>query len=269
MTMAQDTLLAPPVRSGLHPRIAFGSCAGLLAAVAMLAWGIPKWLGLYLDKEPVPLHKPLDQLDKSKLGPYRFLHAQGLPGEVVEALGTKEFIQWYLEDPRRSAGDPLRYPVLFVTYYTGGRTNVPHTPERCHLGAGFVQEGAESVAFTVPSLIPGAEPVPVAAKFLLFSKPGLIGMQQQTVTYTFYANCEYAAERNWIRLALMKPGLPKAFFSKVEVTFNSGDMGGANPDPQAARAAAQEVLQTVLPVLMREHWPRQEELTGPQGQPSK
>ena len=180
--------------------------------------------------------------------------------EVVEALGTKEYIQWVLQDTRRPANDPLRYALLFVTYYTGGRTQVPHTPERCHLGANWSIKTSWDIGFEVPSLEDATKAVAVPARVVVFNKSGLIDVQEQTVVYTFYANCGFACSTNEIRFWLNRPGVSKIFFSKAEVTFGGGEMGISNPDARQAAAAAQELLQTLLPVLMRDHWPRQQEL---------
>lgn len=261
MTVAlKETVeMSGAVRGGLRPWWAFGICAALLVTTTAMAWVLQR--SIYLDRDPVPLHKELGRLDKAQLAPYRFARSYALSDEVVETLGTHEYIQWLVEDPRRQANDPLRYAMLFITYYTGGRTQVPHTPERCFIGANFTLQKSWPMHFAVPDLQDGPARE-VSAKALVFSKTGLVDLQQQTVVYTFYANCDYASERNYIRVSLMKPGIPKAFFSKVEVSYSSGGMGGATVDPQKAAQAAQELLQTVLPVLMREHWPRPDELTA-------
>jgi hypothetical protein len=248
----------PGAPKGLSPNIAFGLCAGILAALAVSVFMVGK--GTFLDKDPVPLRKPLEQLNKSQLGPYQVVDAAILPDEVIEALGTREYIQWILQDTRCANNDPLRYAILFVTYYTGGRTNVPHTPERCHLGANWATKAKWDESLEIPSLADPAKPVTVPARVLVFNKAGQIDVQEQTVVYTFYANCGFACSTNEIRFWLNRPGVQKAFFSKVEVTFAGGAMGTSNPNPEKAAAAARELLGTVLPVLVRDHWPREQEL---------
>lgn len=249
---------APGAAGWLSPSIAFGLCAGIL--VALIAGVFLMGEGTFLDKAPVPLRKPLDLIDKSQLGPYQVVDAVILPDEMVEALGTREYIQWVVQDTRRSVSDPLRYGILFVTYYTGGRTNVPHTPERCHLGANWATKSKWDMSLQVPSLDDPAKPVEVPVRALVFNKAGELDVQEQTVVYTFYANCGFACSTNEIRFWLNRPGVQKAFFSKVEVTFAGGAMGISNPNPQKAAEAAGELLETVLPVLVRDHWPREQEL---------
>ncbi len=253
MSVAEREVVEPQVAggAGLHRWASFSVCAGILVATIVGVQVMTR--GVYLEKGPVALHKPLDELDKSKLGPYRVVDAMLLPGEIVEALGTKEYIQWQLEDTRRDKSDPLRYPILFVTYYTGGRVQVPHTPERCHLGANWVLDDRwqSDIKTTGPDGTPDALDVPIEG--LLFKKPGPLEVHQRTVAYTFYANSAFVCDRNQIRLQLGMPGIPKSFFSKVEVAF-------AEADPDQAAEAALDVCRAVLPVLVQEHWPRPEDL---------
>ncbi len=242
----------------LSQGVAFGLCAAILAGVTAAVFLVGR--GTMLDKDPVPLHRSLSQLDKAQLGPYEFVGAAILTDEMVEALGTKEYIQWRLQDTRRGGADPLRVVDVFVTYYTGGRTQVPHTPERCHLGANWATKATWETGFDIPIGEGTAEKVHVPCKVVVFNKAGLIDVQEQTVVYTFYANCGFACNTNTIRFWLNRPGVRKLFFSKVEVTFSGGMTGVNNPDPKQAAAAAQELFGTVLPVLVRDHWPREQEL---------
>jgi hypothetical protein len=258
MATPETIEIRPQARGGLNTWVAFGLCAGIMAAVTVGVFVLGR--GTFLDKDPVPLHKPLGQMDKSQLGSYQVVDAAILSDELTEALGTREYIQWVLQDTRRPSNDPLCYAILFVTYYTGGRTQVPHTPERCHLGANWSTKTSWDIGFDLPSLEDTAKTVAVPARVVVFNKPGLVDVQEQTVVYTFYANCGYACSTNEIRGWLNLPWVSRSFFSKVEVTFGGGSMGISNPDAKQAAAAAQELLQTVLPVLMRDHWPRQQEL---------
>ena len=242
----------------LSPSLAFGLCVAILAALTTCVY-MMKYMGGYLVKEPVALHRVLSELRRDQMTPYAVNHAEILSDEVADGLGTREYIQWYLEDPRRPVGDPLRYVGLFVTYYTGGRTQVPHTPERCHLGAGWsASQSSSTLRFEIVG--PDGKPQAVEAAALQFNKPGLVGEQKRTVVYTFYVNGAFTCDRTAIRLRLGDPRVSKCFYSKVEVSFTGRDSGLTNPDPQQAADAARQVLQVVLPVLVRDHWPRYEEL---------
>jgi hypothetical protein len=249
----------PAPRRGLGSWTAFGLCAGILVAVAI---GVSvAGRNARLEKAPVALHRLLSQMDKSQLGPYQVVDASILPEEIVEALGTKEYIQWRLEDTRRPKGDALRYGSLFVTYYTGGLgTQVPHTPERCFLGANWATRKTWDTTFEIPNPLDAGKNLKVPSRVLVFTKAGLVDVQERTVVYTFYANGGFACSSNEIRWRLNLPWVAKTFFSKVEVNFAGSELGLTNSEPEQAAKAACELLQTVLPVLVRDHWPREEEL---------
>ena len=58
--------IRPQARAWLHPWTAFGLCAAILAAVTIGVFVLGR--GTLLDKDPVALHKPLGQMDKSQTG---------------------------------------------------------------------------------------------------------------------------------------------------------------------------------------------------------
>jgi len=248
------------LRRGVAGNQAFVVCIAILLFMAVAVHSGQRIFGFYIEKKPVQLRKPLDLLNRDELKPYRFVKAIRLPAEVVEALETRQYIQWVLEDPRRPEGDPLRFVNLFVSYYTGAGFQVAHTPERCYLGGGYSPEDAWTVSFDVPGLGEAGKPLKVPARVVVFSKSALSEIRP-TVIYTFYVNCDFACERNMIRVKLANPFLPRTFFSKVEVTFFGGEPGSPEmPEPQQAVKAAEDVFRVVLPILVREHWPRPEDL---------
>jgi len=245
-------------RRGLQQRVAFGLCVAILAVAVGLLRAGREVFGVYTVKEPVNLRKPLDMLEKERLKPYRFVKAIVLPAEVVEQLGTEQYIQWVLEDPRRRPDDPLRMAYLFVTYYTGKRFRVAHTPERCYLGGGYEPKSAQTVQFEVPGL--DGKPIRVPARVVRFAKSSVVEAEP-IVVYTFYVNCRFECLGEWVRFRLNNIWLPRTFFSKVEVTFRGGMLDApARLEPQQVTKAAEDLLRTVLPILMKDHWPREEDL---------
>ena len=56
--------------------------------------------------------------------------------EVVKELGTKDYIQWIIEDSNAPLDSSVRKCFLFITYYPLP-DKVPHVPEECYAGAGF------------------------------------------------------------------------------------------------------------------------------------
>ncbi|MBN1344558.1 MAG: hypothetical protein JXQ73_17845 [Phycisphaerae bacterium] len=233
--------------------IALGTC---LVGVQALIWS-----GFQLSKERVDLKAPLTSLNEKALAPYRVVASDRIPKEEVEALGTEEYIRWRLEDTSISnRNDPLRWPTLFVTYYSGTPDQVPHVPEECFLGGGLQQEGGgENTTIKVPGLRPkDDDEVPV--RILTFRKTSLIGGDWvPAVVYLFSVNGEFKATRTDVRVTLSNPFERYGYFSKVEVSFTRRQ-GGAG-DIEVIRKAAEKLLRKVLPVLVHDHlpnWPPEE-----------
>ncbi len=202
---------------------------------------------LQQDKLPLPLKKPLSTLDESSIVPYRILQRSQLDPLVEEALGTKDYLNWQLEDASVPPTDPLRRATLFVTYDTGGRNLVPHTPDECFLGAGYQPSRPhETTELSIPSLIGRFSRVP--ARVCTFGRTAVFHREQVTVLYTFGCNGRFASSRTEVRVLLNDPRNTHAYFSKVEVHFP-----GATREQSVAGAA--RLLDKVLPALLRDHWP--------------
>jgi hypothetical protein len=210
-------------------------------------------LGLYLKKEPLPLKKPLALVDEARLAPYRIAARLGIENkEVLKKLGTEEYIQWILEDPRVSKDSPVRSMLLFITYYDLP-DRVPHVPEECYAGSGYPQLAKDKVVFHAAA--PGATQ-DVPGTYLLFGASAgdvLRGGGQFPVLYLFRVNGEYAGNRDDARMALNKNLFSKhAYFCKIELAFNQGYVA---PSQAQAVEAGERLLTLLLPVLEQEHWP--------------
>ncbi|MCU0916409.1 MAG: EpsI family protein [Planctomycetes bacterium] len=232
---------------------AFLICAAVLAFAGIGMSLATRWLGVYLQKEPLPLKKPLDTLDESRLAPYQVTARIPIENEDLRrSLGTEDYIQWRLEDPRESFESPVRKLLLFITYYRRP-DRVPHVPEECYTGGGYQRLATSAVAFRVgasddPHMIPG--------RYLLFEKttPDIgPAATQFPVLYLFRVSGEYAGSRDEARMALNQ-GLfrRQAYFCKIELVFNQAP---AAPAREAAAAASEKLLGVLLPLLEQEHWP--------------
>jgi hypothetical protein len=232
---------------------AFVICAAVLALAAGGMSLATKKLGLYLKKEPLPLKKPLEAMAEEELAPYQVVARQKIEDqEILKALGTQDYIQWVLEDPRESARSPARRLMLFVTYYRLP-DRVPHVPEECYTGGGYQRLGTSAVALRVG----GPEsPRDIPGRYLLFGRAagGLsLSAQQFPVLYLFRVNGEYAGNRDDARMALNRNIFGKhSYFCKVELVFNQSPAGIRKED---AVAAGERLLTTLLPLLEKEHWP--------------
>jgi hypothetical protein len=232
---------------------AFVICAAVLALAAAGMSVAEKRLGLYLKKEPLPLKKPLDEIDEAKLAPYRVVAKQKIENrDVLESLGTEDYIQWVLEDPCSPVDSAVRNVLLFVTYY-GRADRVPHVPEECYTGGGYQRIATSGVEF---KLGPGAGLRSIPGRYLVFAGSNGHGWQagsQFPVLYLFRVNGEYAGNRDDARMALNKSIFsPHAYFCKIEMAFNQGY---AAPGEAEAVGASERLLTLLLPVLEREHWP--------------
>jgi hypothetical protein len=230
---------------------AFLICAAVLALAGGGTSVATRKLGLYLTKEPLPLKTPLDALDEGRLAPYRVVSKQKIENpEVLKSLGTRDYIQWVLEDPRQPADSPVRQMLLFITYYRQP-DRVPHVPEECYTGGGYQRLATHGVVFH-------ADMRDIPGRYLLFGRKAgrtELSGQQFPVLYLLRVNGEYAGNRDTARMALNKNIFGRfSYFCKIELAFNQSLV----PAPQGDAVAASEKLLTVLlPLLEQNHWPDQ------------
>lgn len=229
----------------------FVVCAALLLCFAITFQLLGSLLKWQHRKLALPLQKSLAVLDKQKLEPYQLLQAAQIKAEMLDELGTDQYIQWYMRDASQQGPErPEDYILLFVTYYTGKPDQVPHVPEECYVGgAGFEVKDASFLDVPVPALGPGAV-VPV--QVLELATPARHGGHSRIVMYTFHTNGQFCAHRRCVQEVLADPAHKHAYFSKLELTFGTPDR---LPSKEEAIASGQRFLQTVLPVLLSDHWP--------------
>jgi len=219
----------------------------LLGLAAIVSGPVGSWMEFRLTKAALPLRKPLAALDVAAIHPYRLLKRHTLDPAIVDVLGTTRYVLWGLEDTSVAPSDPLRWATLFVTYYSGGRDLVPHVPDECMLGAGYQAFGThENKDVILPALMETYPDVPV--RVCTFVRTSIHNRSKLTVVYTFACNGTFSATRNGVRLLTGDPRNRHAYFSKVEVSFP-----GATREQSVA--GAKKLFDTVLPVLLRDHYP--------------
>ncbi len=238
-------------------KVAFARDPRFVVCVLFLAAGAGGvqwlyWSGFTFRKQRVDLKAPLSSLDTHKIAPYRLVGSDRMSREEVEALGTEEYIRWRLEDTSvKNRKNPLCWPTLFVTYYSGQPGQVPHVPEECFLGGGYRQLNSDLVTIEVPGVGEKDNGVPVTIS--TFQKDSVMGLAWvPTVVYLFHVNGRFAGSREPVRWALGNPFERYGYFSKVEVCF--GRRGGP-ANPERVRRAAGRLLGKILPVLVHDHWP--------------
>jgi hypothetical protein len=247
----------PLARALLQPP--FIAAAVALLAAAVFAGPVARYMKVVLRKEPVPLRKPLPQLDKLSLGEYAFDSPRIIDAAVLGPLGTEEYIDWrFIDTTVDSPRDPLRFVRCFITYYTGKPDLVPHTPEVCYLGQGYRKTEAEDLNLRIVG--PDAATLEVPVRAVTFIKSEVFGRATPTVVYTFHCNGSFLRSRTEVRARLANPFERGAYYSKIEVTFGSPQSQPLAPNRQDAIAGAEKFLNKLLPVLLREHLPDWEAL---------
>ena len=235
---------------------AFLICTAVLALAGVGISLATQRLGLYLKKEPLPLRKALDAIEEGKLAPYKVSAKVPIENEdILRSLGTRDYIQWVLEDPREPAQSPVRKMLLFITYYRQP-DRVPHVPEECYTGGGYQRLATNAVSFRIRA---SGDLREIPGRYLLFDQvsPDVSGsVARFPILYLFCVNGEYAGNRDEARLALNRNLLRQhAYFSKIELAFHQS---AAAPTREAATAAGEKLLTVLLPLLEREHWPDRE-----------
>ncbi len=266
---------ATPARRALsHTSVRYWVCLGLLVFAAVGLKAAAWKLGVVLRKEAVPLKRPLQLFDARKLAPYYELdkvrtdRLEPITEDMIEALGTRDYLQVYLVDTRKPEGDPTQIALLFVTYYTGKPDLVPHEPDVCWAAAGYDKVSAATEHVRVPGINAPGDELPVRVlEFRAGQQDQLTatGADVVSVTYFFHANGHYALTRNDVRETMSNPLQRTAYFAKVEVTFTSG--GSIRAGKDASVAALAPLLERVMPVLFADHFNL--EKLGPAGPPAR
>jgi hypothetical protein len=240
---------------------AFVICATLLLLACVSKKAVLEFTGTFLTKIPIDLRKSFDDIDESKLTPYKVTNKRKIENkEILGSLGTEDYIEWTLVDPDAPNGSPVKFCDLMITYY-GKPDRVPHVPEECYLAAGKKQEVRKIVSLNI-----GGQADPLEARLLVFSsKNAEFGTGSDfSLMYFFNANESYACSRGAVRKTLGSNFRGKySFFSKVEWKFYGMGFGGRTcPGEEQNIAASEKMISKLLPVLKNEHWPILNDIDG-------
>ena len=231
-----------------------------------------------LKKKPIDLQKSLMDMDENLLGPYKVVKKSVIENEdVLESLGTKEYIQWQLEDTELDESDPARYCSLFITYY-GMPDRVPHVPEECYVGSGSTQDSRELLTLSIQfpddlTIGRGAEEsgrkvtkqLDVRHVVFKYSSSNIwqAGLKFSRL-YLFKVNNDYANSRTDVRKILGRNIVGKhSYFSKVEWGFHGSRLNKIiHPEKKDLVVASEKLLSVLLPILEAQHWPVWQEISG-------
>ena len=226
---------------------------------------VKSYLGVRMIKKALPLRQSLDVMNEQALETYTVVKKEKIQNnDLLEELGTEDYIQWTLEDTEAGRDDPLRYCSLFITYYTGNPDQVPHVPEECYFGGGNQRFGTDDLVFKVPMPSNPADEEKkvqnIPARCLVFGKKQTNmwqGGEKFPVFYTFKVNGAYKGNRDATRLKLMSNITGEySYFSKIEWKFYNVVFGRLiYPDKDDAIRASEKLLSVLLPILEKDHWP--------------
>lgn len=250
------------IKTYLKP--AFVVCVGILLAAAIAKETVIRALGVQMVKESIALQRPLEEMDASVLAPFELKKKSRIDNrDVLESLGTEEYLQWALEDTEAAPDSPTRYCSLFITYYTGNPDMVPHVPDECYVGGGNERLSGGVVTIDVPRGDGGQE---LAFQYIAFRNFDRKTMREDvfSVQYFFHANGKYCGSRTDTRLTLGSNWFSKySYFCKVEWKFYGvGSFGLTYPDKAEALAASAKLMKGLLPELEKNHWPDWEKINN-------
>jgi len=242
---------------------AFLLCVALLAFVAGgMSW-VKYYFKLWLDKPPIELTRPLDDLDESRLAPFIVKDKIKIQSnDIVDSLGTEDYLQWVLVDSQAEQNSPVGSLLLFITYY-GKADSVPHVPEECYTGGGYKKDTSVPIKFELADGDPESPGRTIPGRYVVFKRANSeIWSSRETfpVLYLFNVNRTYTNTRTDARFILGRNLRNKhSYFSKIEMVFNRMDKP---PDEEAAIAECNKLLSVLLPVLEQDHWPDKNDLAG-------
>ena len=242
-------------------KASFLACAAVLLVAASTKALLIEVLGVKLTKLAIELQSPFDDFDETVLIPYKVINKQKIKNrEVLESLGTEEYLQWILEDTDAEQSSPTRYCSLFITYYTGNPDMVPHVPNECYVGGGNELVGSQTLSVEL------SEQGKTGFQYVQFrqtNQDSLQGSVNFSVQYLFHANGKYCQSRTETRTALFDWFSRYSYFCKVEWKFEGRDtFGRIYPDKEQTLEASTKLLSVLLPELEKNHWPDWEKINS-------
>lgn len=228
-------------RANLH--YAIGLTVLTAAAVGIQTAKAKGWL--YIIKGPLPIQKPLKDLDREALAPFEVIEMAPLSTDLIQELGTKEYTNLILREPSRRRGANSEI-TLSITYYTNMQDQVPHVPEECIMqGGNFTPAGDTSLVMHMDSLNED-----VAIRRLAFFPVGEM-VRRSYFYYTIAVNGTLCSHRDVVRRHMADPRDTHLYYSKVEISYRDVLL----KDEAALDEKARRLMDKVLSELMKSHWP--------------
>ncbi|MCK4341324.1 MAG: hypothetical protein KAY37_06325 [Phycisphaerae bacterium] len=266
MPAKERTSALSPRTAAARPSARFWTSLVILVLAAVGVRVLPHLFGVHFRKEAVPLKLDLQQFDVRRLAPNYLRHrvndeAHPISEDLIDSLGTREYLQVYLTDARKPATgqpktktDPTKVAQFFVTYYTGRPDMVPHVPDECYLAGGYDPLGSTTKLVHVPGIGAPNDEIPVrVVRFRAPLNRRTGESDEVAVLYFFHVNGGYATTRDGVRVKLSNPFQRFAYYAKIEVTFTDDKIARTAGMDQSL-AALGPLLEAVMPVLLEDHF---------------
>ncbi|MEM6333511.1 MAG: exosortase/archaeosortase family protein [Planctomycetota bacterium] len=240
--------------------------AALLGSMATAQFTTLATLDARLVKLPVPLRHHLFMLP-NQVGAWEMVRDEpALSKDIIDELGTEDYLTRIYADTQAEPNAPGAFVSLHMAYYTGTPDTVPHVPERCFVGGGFLAVASPDVVpvaldspmyFTetlddgtsrvvAPSALAKQEVTLPAKNFdvTLFQWQGGPEEPVSTVIYFFIANNRALATPDAVRAHGFSIQEKYSYYHKVEMRWHRV------ADPDEAVRLTENFLADALPEIM-------------------
>lgn len=229
--------------------------------IAAVGWNATmRAMGVVLAKAKVPLESPLGTFPDRFGDRFRIakeyntdIFHEGkahLPHDVVETLGTEEYIDWIFIDERSSTTSPTAVR-LHVAYYTGILDAAPHVPDNCMVAGGLTPAGDSVVVWPVENVSEEwGEWQAVEVKRAAFQHKDATGPEGRIVSYyVFSVNGKPMSDRKDVRFALANPFAKYCYYAKIELSSWGGGLSEEDREAVCREffAEAMPHLQKIMP----------------------
>lgn len=225
----------------------FLSAVIILASSAAILRPAMQKLSAYYEKTPIPVRRPLKDLDISSLPSFKTGWEYKWLTVPAQDIGTEEYALIILKNNKHSP--KLVWAELFVTYYCDPEDKVPHTPDVCARQGGKIVNKLTTITLDVPQLPQRRQ---VKANLLFVQHPQF----NEVFIYTFCVEGQFKHSREQVRWVMAVPGNHYAYFSKIEAVVRCSSY----QDPSELVPLCKSLICEAIPVLVAEHFPRDEQL---------
>jgi hypothetical protein len=228
--------------------------AAIIAVGTAAMYALEQSLHLTFDKPPMPLRKPLAQMDRH-LGPGGRYSADrpdnAMEEDILQVLGTRDYLLREYTDNTKKTNEPGSTLDLNVNYYPTGSAT-PHVPEICWAGAGLEEAKEIRKTFYVQGVKRADGTMQDVGMHLISFNTGDGDLadassvkKYRNVAYLFEVNGDCVVTPKEVISEFWKASNPHAFHSKIEVTIQ--------------QPCTQEEAEKAISDFMREALPAVEE----------